>query len=186
MKTVINLSIGGRAFTIDDDAYQKLDSYLSEFKSKIGSDWQSKEVMDEVEQRIAELFTETLGNGRQNVISLNIVNDVISRIGMPDGSAPSEVYTGASNVKATKKFYLDPDDKKIAGVCSGLAAYFDIDATILRILFVVAFFCGSAGFWAYIIFWIVAPKAVTAAQRCEMRGIPTTAENLRKYSSYKQ
>lgn len=182
MKQVINLSIGGIGFTIDEDAYQKLDNYLEEFKSLSGADNQAKEVMDEVEERIAELFAEET-SGRKDVVTLKMVEDIICRIGMPDGSNPYETETKQSNMKTPKKFYLDPDDRKIGGVCSGLSAYFDIDVVILRILFVVALLCGSVGFWAYIIFWVIAPKATTAVQKCEMRGLPPTAENIKKYSS---
>ena len=51
------------------------------------------------------------------------------------------------------------NNKVIAGVCSGLADYFGIDVALMRVLFVVAFLCGSFGFWLYIILWIVLPKA---------------------------
>lgn len=57
-----------------------------------------------------------------------------------------------------KRFYLSSTDKKIAGVCGGLSAYLDVDPTIIRVLAVILLFCGSIGFWAYIITWIVAPK----------------------------
>lgn len=57
-----------------------------------------------------------------------------------------------------KKFALSSTDKKIAGVCGGLAEYFNIDSLIFRIIFVVLLFGGSFGFWAYILFWILAPK----------------------------
>lgn len=58
-----------------------------------------------------------------------------------------------------KKFKLDIRNKRIAGVCAGLANYFDIDVTLVRVLFVVALFLGfSLGFWVYLILWIIAPK----------------------------
>lgn len=184
MKTVINLSIGGNAFTIDEDACRKLENYLGEFKSKTGSGSQSGEIMDEVEQRIAELFSESISNSRHNVVSTAMVDDVIARIGFPDGSIPEEADHSTENTDTVRRFYLDPDNLKIGGVCSGLAAYFDKDVVLFRIIFVILLFCG-AGLCAYIIFWLVAPKAKTAAQRCEMRGIPATAENLGKFSTGK-
>ncbi len=49
-------------------------------------------------------------------------------------------------------------DKKIAGVCAGLGDYFDLDPTIVRILFVVIFFAGGASLLAYLIMWIVMPE----------------------------
>ncbi|MBO7646745.1 MAG: PspC domain-containing protein [Bacteroidales bacterium] len=59
---------------------------------------------------------------------------------------------------STKKLYLSQTDKKIAGVCGGIAEYLDVDATVIRIIFLVALICASFGFWAYIIVWIAAPK----------------------------
>ena len=49
-------------------------------------------------------------------------------------------------------------DRRIAGVCGGLAQYLNIDPTVVRILFLLALLCGSFGFWAYLIFWIAAPE----------------------------
>lgn len=49
-------------------------------------------------------------------------------------------------------------DKKIGGVCAGLANYFDMDPTIMRVLFVVIFFAGGASLLAYLIMWIIVPE----------------------------
>ncbi|MBQ8272969.1 MAG: PspC domain-containing protein [Bacteroidaceae bacterium] len=57
-----------------------------------------------------------------------------------------------------KKFALSATDKKIAGVCGGIAEYFGMDSLLVRILFVVLLLGGSLGFWAYILLWILAPK----------------------------
>ena len=59
---------------------------------------------------------------------------------------------------STKKLYLSQTDKKIAGVCGGIAEYLEVDPTVIRIIFLIALFCASFGFWAYIIVWIAAPK----------------------------
>ena len=57
-----------------------------------------------------------------------------------------------------KKFYLSSTDKKIAGVCGGIAEYFNIDPLIVRVLFLVFAICGSLGVWAYILLWLLDPK----------------------------
>ncbi len=57
-----------------------------------------------------------------------------------------------------KKFALSTTDKKIAGVCGGLAEYFNIDSLIIRIIFVVLLIGGSLGLWAYLLLWICAPN----------------------------
>ncbi len=81
-----------------------------------------------------------------------------------------------------KRFFRNPDEKKIAGVCSGLSAYLNFDLTLIRIIFVVALLCGSLGFWIYVIAWIIAPEATTPEQQCQLRGLPTTPENLRRFT----
>lgn len=57
-----------------------------------------------------------------------------------------------------KKLYRSKADRKIAGVCAGLAEYFNIDPTIVRLAWLVAVICGGVGLLAYIIAWIVVPE----------------------------
>lgn len=63
-----------------------------------------------------------------------------------------------SEVPTPKKLYRNARDKKIAGVCSGIAEYLGVDVTVVRILFLIALFFGSVGFWIYLIVWICAPE----------------------------
>jgi phage shock protein C len=58
----------------------------------------------------------------------------------------------------SKKLYRSRKDKMIGGVAGGLGEYFDIDPTLVRIIFVVSLFVGGAGILAYIILWIVVPE----------------------------
>ena len=58
---------------------------------------------------------------------------------------------------AAKKLYLDKANKKIAGVCAGISEYLDIDVTVVRIIFLVALFWATFGFWTYLIIWALAP-----------------------------
>ena len=77
-----------------------------------------------------------------------------------------------------KKFYRDNDNKVLGGVCSGLAAYFGVDITVIRLLFVLSVLLFGSGLLAYIILWIVAPKAQTLTQKMEMKGEPVTLSNI--------
>ena len=63
-----------------------------------------------------------------------------------------------------KKLYRSRSDRKIWGICGGLAEYFDIDPVIIRVLTVVSLFVGTAGIWAYIIMRIIVPEETQAAQ----------------------
>lgn len=179
MKKVITAGIGGRSFTINEDAYDRLNSYLTLFRDHVRESG-TEEVMDELESRIADLFYESVGESTR-VVDLELVERVISQLGMPDGS--STTAKPDFDPKAARKLYRDTDDVRIAGVCSGLALYFGVDTALVRIIMLVALIAGSAGFWAYLILWIAVPKALTAAQKCELRGLAPTAENLSKFSS---
>lgn len=197
MKKVINVGIGGRSFVMDEDAYAKLKSYLEKFRTHAKMGIQTKEVMDDLEGRIAELFLESL-NSFQDVVTIGMVNNVINQLGMPDGEP---FVDGADNsgfssrqehredifngVMPVRRLYRDSLNKSIGGVCSGLAIYFGIDTLLIRIIFVIAFFMGSAGFWVYLILWVAVPLVRTPAQKCEMYGLPVTAENLRRFANMK-
>lgn len=198
MKKTINVAIGGCSFTIDEDAYNTLNEYLERFKGALDSSSSSADVMDELEGRIADLMKAKLG-GRE-VVDMKMAQEVIAQLGYPQGYKPSEAnnagadsnaggnardeyhYSGTDGERPVRKLFRDPDDKKLAGVCSGLALFLGVDVTLIRIIFLVAFICGSAGLWIYLVIWIAAPEAKTAAEKCELRGIPANAENIRRFT----
>ena len=207
MKKVVNASIGGRSFSLDEDAYARLSSYFDHFKSRLSKDSQSAgdEVMSDLENRIAELFDQAIGGAAYRVIDFDIVNRVVCQLGMPDGS-PEPDSPGASRTQdnqqgtgntqgpdlsysgdkgnAGKRLYRDPDNKTIGGVCSGLGAFLNIDVTIVRILILLALLLWGSGLLVYLVLWIVVPLAKTPAQKCEMRGLEPTAENMAKFREY--
>ncbi len=183
MKRVLNVGIGGRPFVIEEDAYDRLESYLENFRRKTDMGYQTKEVMDELEIRIAEIFSESLSCD-QEVVTLAMVDKVMSILGMPDGSdarsTASENTGSPYSRRKERKLYRDIDRNVFGGVCSGLAYYTNVDVLVFRILFVCLFIFGSFGFWIYVIMWIVVPAARTGVEKCDMMGIPVTAENIRK------
>ena len=191
MKKVLNISLGNRSFTIEDDAYKRLSDYLQHFRTRLAASsgvpyTQNAEVMEDLESRIAELFAQEVGTGGR-VVDIHLVDRVTSQLGMPDGTPENPQNSSASasepDQPVRKKVYRDYDNKRIAGVCAGLATYLDIDVVLARVLMLVALVAGTAGFWIYVICWIAIPKAVTATQKCEMYGLSVTAENLAKFAN---
>lgn len=180
MKKTVNVAIGGCSFIIDEDAYNAMSEYLANFKSALDSSTASNDVMDELEGRIADLLKLKLA-GRE-VVNLKMVEEIIGQVGYPEGYK-EENNTNNENMSAPKRLFRDPDDKKIGGVCSGLALFLGIDVVFIRIIFLIALLFVGGGFWAYVIFWIVAPEARTAVEKCEMRGLPPTAENIRRFTN---
>ncbi len=187
MKKVIDVNIGRVNFTIEDDAYIRLKSYLANFEASLPNKEDATEIMEDVEMRIAELFQKEIRYPNQ-IIDMKAVNAVIECLGVVETNIDSEntnndQQTTENKMKTEKKLYRNPDDKKIAGVCSGLGAYFNIDPTLIRIIFIILLFGYGSAVLPYIILWIVMPEAITVSQKLEMRGEAVTAENIRDYNN---
>ena len=182
MKKTFTINISGTVFHIEEDAYEILQKYLINLKSHFGSDDEGKEILADIEARIAEIFSAKTGEDKK-VITVDWVNEVVKTMGTPEDFAEEEgeEESIASEAKRKRRLYRDPDHRVLGGVCGGLGAYFGMDPVILRIIFVVLFFVtsGAAGL-AYLILWIAVPKAINTTQRLEMRGQEATVKNIEK------
>ena len=182
MKKVINANIGGFCFVVEEDAYGRLDRYLNSFKATISNKQDVAEIMEDIEARIAEIFHENLKSSIQ-VVDMKLVEKVISQLGYPEGNAQAEEPSPSERFsRGARRLFRDPDNTALGGVCSGLAAYLDVDITLIRVIFLIGLFLGGLAFWVYIIMWIVVPKANTIAEKLQMRGEAVNAENISNFS----
>lgn len=150
MKRTISVNVAGSAFVIDEDAYERLSAYLDDVASRSKDD--EPDMLLDVEQRLAEIFTE-LGADHIRVVTMAMVVRATGQVGSPD------IFGTRPQVKIEPKSRLarNGSDKLISGVCSGLAAYLDLDATLVRILLVIISFFGGVALIAYVVLWIVLP-----------------------------
>jgi phage shock protein PspC (stress-responsive transcriptional regulator) len=182
MKKVITANIGGCCFVVEEDAYAHLDRYLNSFRASLSNKHDIAEIMEDIEARIAEIFSENLKTSQQ-VVTMKLVDKVISQLGYPEGATPFNEQTSTETFsKGPKRLFRDPDNKMLGGVCSGLGAYFNVDLVLVRVLFLIALIAGLASLWIYIIMWIVVPQANTIAEKLQMRGEAVTAENISNFS----
>ncbi len=183
MKKTLTVNLNNIVFHIDDDAYDMLQTYLSEIADHFQSEDERKEIMNDIEARIAELFTEKLQKNK-NVINLTDVQEVIEIMGKPSQYADEDEETekpkSEKKQHKSRRFYRDPENAILGGIAGGLAAYFGWDVTLIRILLVVLVFLGM-GFIipVYIVVWFVAPQALTASQRLEMQGEDVTVDSIK-------
>src|SRR5690606_15038607 len=137
-KTII-ININGIIFHIEEDAYEVLQNYMTAVKRLFGYSTDSIEIVGDIENRIAEMFSERI-TPQKAVIVMADVNEVITQMGdisdfedfdeAADGDPTSyndPKYQNAS-YSESRGLFRDPDDKVIGGVCSGLGYYFDIEA----------------------------------------------------------
>jgi phage shock protein PspC (stress-responsive transcriptional regulator) len=182
MKKTITINLGGQAIIIDEDAFIKLDSYLKTIESYFQNENERKEIIEDVEYRIAEILKDKLSN-KKEVVNIKDIDEVIEIMGDPSDFEPDKEPVNNEDNKQRKSYrriYRDPDNKVLSGVCGGLGAYFGFDPLVLRILFIVAFLAFGSGLLIYIVLWIVIPEAKTFAQKLEMKGEEVTISNIGK------
>ena len=87
-------------------------------------------------------------------------------------------YVSPEEDQKVKKLYRDPDTRVIGGVSAGIAAFFGIDVTVVRLLFVLSIFFFGTGVLLYFILWAITPEARTLTERMRMQGEPVTLSNI--------
>ena len=194
MKKTLSVNLGGTVFHIDEDAYQELMDYLQDVKHHLGDGPSSEEVLNDIEQRISELFIQWM-QGHREVITKDDVVRVIGILGRPEQydneEESSEERRKAKSSDQTsnqdrryagphRRLYRDTENAVLGGVCSGLGIYLNVNTVLLRLMFFLLFWFGGSGILLYILCWIIVPEARTAAQRLEMEGEDVTIDNIEK------
>lgn len=167
MKKILKANIGSHAFTIDEDAYSLLNNYYEDVRSRLFDNERSR-VMDDVEARTAEIFRESVSEPSQ-VVDIELVRRAIAVIGVPHtfGSRIYDREYTRSEDGQPRRLYRSRTDVVIAGVCGGLAAYFNVDPTVVRLITLIMILFLGFGIWAYLILWIVLPLEPLPANQSE-------------------
>jgi phage shock protein PspC (stress-responsive transcriptional regulator) len=182
MNKIISINIGGRVFNIEEDAYGELKKYLEEIKIHFETASDNGEIVSDIEDSIADQLLEKTKNNSRAVTGME-VKEVIESMGTVSAISADESEEQENKHSPrgkNKKLFRDEDKSVIAGVCAGLAAYFDIDPIWPRLLFLISIFFGGTGVIAYIILWIAMPAAKTPAEKMEMRGKNLTLANFQE------
>ena len=182
MKKNITINLFGALYNIDEDAYELLVRYQEDMKRYFAKQEDGEEIADDIEHRVAELMAELKASGVE-AVTIEHIEAIIRRIGSPEQLDGAEEDSDAlpQTEEPRKKLYRNPDDKKIAGVLSGLAAYFGVDTMALRILAILlVFVTQGVCLLIYLFCWLIIPEAKTPEDKLLMRGKPVNMENLRE------
>ncbi|HTI91268.1 MAG TPA: PspC domain-containing protein [Puia sp.] len=178
MKKIININFHSRVIPIEESAYEILQQYIDSLRRHFANEEGRDEIVSDIENRFAELFSETLKKGAACITDAD-VNAIITSMGRPEeldeqdgpqpgasagagpqagtAAGPQPNYQQAGGPEEPRRLYRAGNDKILGGVCSGLANYLRLDPAIVRILFVLITFGWGAGPLLYIILWIVLP-----------------------------
>src|ERR1700754_2586038 len=175
MKKIININFHSRVIPIEESAYEILQQYIESLRRYFANEEGRDEIIGDIENRFAELFSETLKKGAACITDAD-VNTIIASMGRPEefegevgpqpeasNSAGGQGGTSAQpnwqyGAEEPRRLFRSDNEKILGGVCGGLANYLRLDPAIVRIIFVLITFGWGAGFLLYIVLWIVLPK----------------------------
>jgi phage shock protein PspC (stress-responsive transcriptional regulator) len=196
MNKVITINLAGNAYQLEEGGYDVLHEYLETAAAGLGGNPDRDEILSDIEGAIAEKFRALLGSQKNVVITREVVT-VLAEMGPIEtdpGSPDAKAAGGGSGSgggagtagkapatdpgPAPKRFYRIGDGAMIAGVCNGIAAYFNLDPTLVRLAFVFLTVFWGTGVLVYIIMAIVVPEARTPEEKAAASGAPMTAQEF--------
>ncbi len=176
MKKVININFQGRVVPIEESAYDILKKYVESLSAFFANEDGRDEIINDIESRIAELFSETLKQGNTCICDDDVTR-IIDSMGRPEdfedeeanvksqlgskqeqNNSSSQQSSSSNTTNEQRRFYRDENHKVLGGVCAGIANYIGIDPVIVRVIFIVI---PGLGFLSYMILWIAAPSSAS-------------------------
>jgi phage shock protein PspC (stress-responsive transcriptional regulator) len=199
MNKVITINLGGTAYQLEESGYDALRAYLEAAGVRLKGNPDRDEILSDVEQAIGEKFRALLNSYKTVVVAAEVAA-VLAEMGPIEddsGAAGSAAAAGGSSGAGTaetggdtrpagapgaaKRFYRINEGAMLAGVCNGLAAYLNIDPTIVRLLFVLLTIFWGTGLLIYLVMAIVVPAADSPQEKAAAFGAPfTTQEFVRR------
>lgn len=155
-----------------------MSDYLNKIGNKFKNDNERKEIIEDVEIRISELFNEKLNDYKQVITKTDVIY-IIEIMGAPSSFSEEDNEEQEDKKKnSTKKtLYRDANNKEIAGVCSGIAHYFNIEVNIVRVIFGLSILLGGTGIIAYLVISAIIPEATNIQLKEVSRKIYRDKEN---------
>ncbi|MBO9620037.1 MAG: PspC domain-containing protein [Niabella sp.] len=167
MKQIINIQLGGRSIAIEDTAAAKVQQYLDSLRAHFAKEQGKDEIIADIESRFSELMFEKLRKGAPHITEAD-VDEMINMMGRPEdleeGAATAannqqQDNSYANSSYGSRKLFRDENNKKLGGVCSGIAHWLNIDPSIVRVLFAIIALGGfGTGIFIYILLWIFLPS----------------------------
>jgi phage shock protein PspC (stress-responsive transcriptional regulator) len=187
MQKVISINLNGHAYQLEEGGYDRLREYLGHAERALKDNPDRVEILSDLEQAIGEKCRRYLGP-HKSVVSTDEIDQIVREMGpvepsaSTDDSATSATRSSSSTRTAgaaSTRLYRIMDGAMIAGVCNGIAAYFKIDVTIVRVAFVIAaLVTRGIGIFAYVAAMFVLPEASTPEERAAASGSPFNAKEV--------
>ena len=182
MQKVITINLNGTAFQLDELGYDELRAYLEYAESQLSGNPDAQEILRDLEQSVAEKCQRLLGPGKSVVATAEIAQ-ILREIGPVENAGfaawpPPSASAATPSAPPPKRLYQIREGAMVSGVANGLAAYFNVDPTIVRIAFIAVAFVEMLNydrppFFAiglYVLMMFLVPYAKTSEQRAAAQG----------------
>lgn len=187
---------------MEADAFQVLSRYLESLNDTYRNTDGGKEIVEDIEARIAELILSHQDNSK--VVELSLVEEIIAQMGSAEAIREQEGREAPRGEgRIPRRLYRDMDQARLGGVCSGVAKYFGTSPTWIRLLmflplilllllgwipffwWLVPLMSNLLGvfFICYLIMWFAVPAARTARQKLEQNGQRITVQSIEEASA---
>jgi phage shock protein PspC (stress-responsive transcriptional regulator) len=207
MNTVTIVNLNGIAYHLEESGYQTLRAYLERAQGTLAANPDKAEIMADLEQAIADKCAHFLGP-HKNVLTADDIDNVVQQMGPvqtegaaaasasepANGASPAEpgaaapgsgsteqasTASSASQGPHVRRLYQIREGAMISGVCTGIAAYLDVDVTVVRIAFALsAVVTYGLGIFVYVVMMLVIPFANTSEEHAAATGMPFNAQQV--------
>ncbi len=198
MNKVITINLHGVAYQLEEGGYEALRQYLDNAARRLEGNPDKDEIIADIEQAIGDKFRAVLGAHKTVVVTKEVLA-VIAAMGPVEdvnadgpasgasgrtapcghsGSANAAGTAAASEPRAARRLYRIRDGAMLSGVCNGLAAYFNIDVTFVRLGFVILTLTWGAGVLVYLLMSFIVPEAATPEEKAAATGAAATAQEF--------
>ena len=195
MNKVITINLGGNAYQLEEGGYDALRAYLETATARLAGNPDRDEILSDIERAIADKFRALLA-GHKSVVEAKEVATILADMGpieanTEDAREPGQGAAGtaggtrpAGDTRAStgssppRRLYRVPEGAMLAGVCNGIAAYLNLDPTLVRIGFVLLTIFWGTGLLVYVVLAIVVPEALSPEEKSAASGIPSTAQEF--------
>jgi phage shock protein PspC (stress-responsive transcriptional regulator) len=192
MNKVITINLGGNAYQLEEGGYDALRAYLETAAARLQGNPDRDEIVSDIERAIAEKFRALLASHKTVVVTKEVAA-VLAEMGPIEADSGEAADSGASSASGhgaageeraawrggtPRRLYRIHEGAMIAGVCNGIAAYVNVDPTLVRLAFVLLTVLWGTGLLVYLVMAFVVPEARSPEEKAAASGNPSTAQEF--------
>ena len=192
MNKVITINLGGNAYQLEEGGYDALRAYLETAAARLQGNPDRDEIVSDIERAIAEKFRALLASHKTVVVTKEVAA-VLAEMGPIEADSGEAADSGASSASGhgtageeraawrggtPRRLYRIHEGAMIAGVCNGIAAYVNVDPTLVRLAFVMLTMLWGTGLLVYLVMAFVVPEARSPEEKAAASGNPSTAQEF--------